>query len=112
MDKDFLDELNKLDTGGVLAYTLLLFILEECEDDADRRREVAIRLLPSALLCALQDQECLQDIKNVGEKFPELLPLISTHAIKLRGDKSFRDWTKYESANYREYISSIVNPKP
>jgi len=109
LDEKFLDELNELDPGGVLAYTPLLTRLEQCEDNVDRRREVAIRSLPMALLCALQDEKCLQDIIDVSEKFPDLLPEIYGVATGLRESKGFKDWTKYESANYKDFITGIEN---
>lgn len=109
MHKDNLNELNELELGGVMAYTPLMFRLKECGDDVDKRMETILHRLPVALLCALQNEECLQDIKNVGEKYPELLPVIFSCAMGLRSDKRLKEWTKYESADYKDFISGIGN---
>jgi predicted ester cyclase len=95
---------------GVLVYTPLMMTLEGI-NDIDERKRIAIRHLPVDLLCASQNEQCLQDIKNVGKIFPDLLPVIFTCAAELRSDKRFGDWMKYESNNYRIFIASIVNPK-
>jgi len=112
MKKDLYKELIELEPGGVMAYVPLMRKLKECGDDKNRRKEVALSYLPMALLCALQNEECLQDIKNVAEKFPELAPAIFTCAIKLRNDKSTQSWTQYESAKYKDFIASVANRKP
>jgi predicted ester cyclase len=96
---------------GVIVYTPLMMKLEVI-NDVDERRQIAIRYLPVSLLCASQNDQCLKDVKNVSEAFPDLLPIIFTCATELRSDKRFGDWTKYESTNYKDFISSIVNPKP
>jgi len=94
---------------GILVYTPLMVKLEGI-DDADERKRTAIKLLPVALLCASQNEQCLKDIKNVGKTFPGLLPVILNCAVSLRIDKRFGDWKMYESADYRDFITSILNP--
>ena len=111
MDENFLDEVAKLEPGGVLAYPSLLdiLVLEQCEDNVDRRREVATRFLPRSLQFARHEENCLKDIIRVSEKFPDLLPEIYGVATGLRESKGFKDWTKYESANYKDFITGIEN---
>lgn len=106
-DKDFLDELNELDPGGVLAYTPLMHKLEENGYTVAERKDIAISYLPIVLSCALQNNDCLDDIKNVAEKYPELIPEILTAALNLRNDKNFKEWTKYESKGYGEFVSTL-----
>ena len=108
MGENFLDEVAKLELGGVLAYPSLLDILEQCEDNVDRR-EVATRFLPMSLQFARHEENCLKDIIRVSEKFPDLLPEIYGVAMELRENKEFKDWTKYESANYKDFITGIEN---
>ena len=109
MDKDFVDNLNKPAPSGVIAYTSLMSRLEQCEDDANKRFEKILNKLPGALLCALQNDECLQDIKNVGEKYPDLLPAIFACALGLRNNKKLKEWKACESASYKDLITSIGN---
>jgi hypothetical protein len=93
--------------GGVLSYTPLLYTLEGYADDIVKRKLVAVQYLPLALSCALQNDECLQDIKNVSMTYPDLIPVILTYAKDLRKDKMFGEWTKYESKPYQDFIVSL-----
>jgi hypothetical protein len=86
--------------GGVLSYTPLMKLLESPQDN----KRVALQYLPLALSCALQNDYCLQDIKNASKTYPDLIPDIVTCAINLRKDKLFSDWTKYESNKYKDFI--------
>lgn len=108
MDDGLIRELIELEPGGVMAYTLLMSRLEECGGDVTRRSEMTLRHLPAALLCALQDENCLQDIMKVGEKYPDLLPYIYGCAIELRHDRKLRSWTEHESTSHRNFIEGII----
>lgn len=109
MDKDLSKKREEIEPIGVMAYTSLMSILARCQDDVDSRTGAILHKLPTALLAALQNEECLQDIKNVGEKYPDLLPIIFAYAFGLRNNKKLNEWMKYESVNYREYIDNIGN---
>jgi len=93
--------------GGVLSYTPLMRELEESAQDTGERKRIALQYLPFALLCALQNDECLQDIKNVGEMYPDLITDIFTSAINLRNDEHFGGWTNYESVYYQTFINDM-----
>jgi len=95
--------------GGVLAYAPLMQKLKESAQDAGERKRVAINYLPIALSCALQNDECLQDIKNVAEAYPDLISDILTSAINLRKDKHLSSWTNYESNLYKDFIKKLEN---
>jgi len=96
-------------SGGVLAYTPLMNMLRDRPDDKGERKRVAAQHLPIALSCALQNDECLQDIKNVAETYLDLIPDILACALNLRKDKLFGEWTKYESKPYKDFIVSLDN---
>jgi hypothetical protein len=95
--------------GGVLSYTPLMSMLQESSQDSGERKRIAVRYLPMALSCALQNLECLQDIKNVAETYPDLVSAIITCAHNLRKDKSFGSWTAYESTEYKDFIIKLEN---
>jgi hypothetical protein len=93
--------------GGVLSYTPLTFKLEECAQDKGERKRIALQYLPMALSCALQNDECLHDIKNVSETYADLTPDILACAKNLRKDKLFGTWTEHESKQYKDFIVSL-----
>jgi hypothetical protein len=109
LDKDFLDEPKVQKPSGMLAYNPLLPKLKECGDNLNRRKEVALHKLPVVLLCALQNEKCLHDIRDVSEKFPNLLSEIYGMAMGLRDNKKLKEWTEYESAGYRNFMAGIRN---
>lgn len=111
MDSDLFEQKKDSETSGVMAYTPLLSRLERCADNAERDR-VALKYLPANLLCALQDDNCLRDIIDVGEKYPRLLPYIYGIALGLRSNQKLKSWTEYESFNYKEFIAGIFDRLP
>jgi len=94
--------------GGILFYTPLMHSLAECQNDEERQHTAAWRI-PFSLLCALQNEQCLQDIKNVAEKYPELIPPIVEAAKGLRKDRLTRGWTDYETDTYKQVIMELEN---
>jgi hypothetical protein len=106
--KKFIEELEELEPDdGVLAYTPLMVEVERCNNNPEKMKEVISVYLPLALLCGLRNDRCLKDIKDVGEKYPYLIPEIITSAQKLRKDKTFSSWTLFESAEYKTFIDSL-----
>lgn len=112
-DKNWVEELEQLEAeaGPVLAYTPLMPTLEKGNCNAEQRRKIALSYLPTALCYALQEIECLKDIKSVAEKYPELIPDIISAAENLRTSKDFASWTKYESAEYKAFINALSSTR-
>lgn len=86
--------------GCVVSPQLLMQILRDNYQDTEKIE----LLLPYILKFAFQNNECLKYVKDVAGKYPDLIPAIVTCATNLRKDKSVREWTKYESNEYRNFI--------
>ena len=93
---------------GVLAYTPLLLKLDDCNGDTNCIREVATKRITVSLLCALQEDTCLQDIRQVVQRYPDLKLMIYECALKLRQDKKLKNWAEHESQEYKDFVASLA----
>lgn len=105
LNDDFLKELIDLEPGGVMAYTPLKKILLRA--GIKERLEVARERLPTALLCALQDEACLLDIRIVSENYPDLIPEIIRANDIIKSNKKLESWISYTSQEYQDFIEEI-----
>jgi hypothetical protein len=103
-----LSELADLEPGGVMTYTPIMRKLKGVKD-AEERKRIVIWRLPTALLCALQNEECLKDIKDVIATYPDLISIVIKSDHDLRQDKHYSDWMESESDGYKRMINELEN---
>jgi hypothetical protein len=99
------DDANDIDGEFCCAYTPLSHALERDAHDYRERKEIAIEYLPTILTLSFHEHECLQDVINVGDRYPELVPEILTCALNLR--RKYSEKTDYEMQEYKDFITGL-----
>lgn len=94
------------ESSGVLAYKPLMDRLEKI-NSPEGRRQKASESLPMALLCAIQDSKCLNDIRNVANQYPHLIPEIVIADHDLRLNSKYHEWMDYETKDYKSFITQM-----
>jgi hypothetical protein len=104
-DEEFKAGLESLDPCAI-SYRRIMNVLAGWQDDKERLFEAKWRI-PLGLLLAINHDECLQDIKNVADKYPEFIPLILKSAKEHRQGWLTRGWTHYETDAYKAAMKEI-----
>ncbi len=96
------------DSSGGLTYKPLIGKLEGI-NSPEGRRQTASKSLPMALLCAIQDNQCLSDIRNVANQYPHLIPEIVIADHDLRLNSKYHEWMDYETKDYKSFIMQMYS---